>query len=282
MLYKFELKMKEIKRPKVLTRNDFFSIEECDCGKHPFRYHNTSKNEFVLKCSITKDEYDIKLKKWVVNKKQPCDLFCIYYAERPVFQQINTILKKACVVKVDKDVALEEKLRLLFRFVFVSNHTSTLDEINILVKNNLKRESRKVYYYPSIGHMRISHYETLQDYHDRIFSKKIVDLMYFLPPVIKPPTVISRLNENKLSKKVSIKSKNNFIVVTDDEADILGESDSERDSDSERELSDYSEASEASDAEETEIEEPEETEDIDDIEEIEEYNDESGGDDYYD
>ncbi len=280
MLYKFELKMKEIRRPKVLTRNDFFSIEECDCGKHPFRYHNTSKNEFVLKCSITKDEYDIKLKKWVVNKKQPCDLFCIYYAERPVFQQINTILKKACVVKVDKDVALEEKLRLLFRFVFVSNHTSTLDEINILVKNNLKRESRKVYYYPSIGHMRISHYETLQDYHNRIFSKKIVDLNYFLPPIIKAPTCISRLNENKSNKKIPVKSKNNFIVVTDDEAESeLGESDSERESDSDRELSDYSEA------EETEIEEidnVEEIEEIEDIEDIEEYNDESGGEDYYD
>jgi hypothetical protein len=272
--------MKEIRRPKVLTRNDFFSIEECDCGKHPFRYHNTSKNEFVLKCSITKDEYDIKLKKWVVNKKQPCDLFCIYYAERPVFQQINTILKKACVVKVDKDVALEEKLRLLFRFVFVSNHTSTLDEINILVKNNLKRESRKVYYYPSIGHMRISHYETLQDYHNRIFSKKIVDLNYFLPPIIKAPTCISRLNENKSNKKIPVKSKNNFIVVTDDEAESeLGESDSERESDSDRELSDYSEA------EETEIEEidnVEEIEEIEDIEDIEEYNDESGGEDYYD
>ena len=198
----------------------------------------------------------------------------------PVFQQINTILKKACVVKVDKDVALEEKLRLLFRFVFVSNHTSTLDEINILVKNNLKRESRKVYYYPSIGHMRISHYETLQDYHNRIFSKKIVDLNYFLPPIIKAPTCISRLNENKSNKKIPVKSKNNFIVVTDDEAESeLGESDSERESDSDRELSDYSEA------EETEIEEidnVEEIDDIDDVEDIEEYNDESGGEDYYD
>jgi len=247
-----------------LTKQSFFELDECKCGKQPFRYHNTSSNVFTAKCNSTKHEYDLKTKKWINSKKQPCDLLCEYHDTRPVFQQINKVILKSVVVP-DKDKALEEKLKLLFRFVFVSSHTSTLDEINILVKNNLKREPRKIYYFPSIGHMRISHYETLEDYHNRIFSKKIIDLTD--PPLkqkemkrkekkasfisrfivgscesecesvpVEPEIVVSK--KKITEKKIPFSSK--FIVVSDDdESEEEPEDESDRDSESERELSDY-------------------------------------------
>ena len=149
-------------KPTILTKKDFFQIEECNCGKNPFKYHDSSKNVYTSKCSYTREEYDLKTKKWVHSKKQPCNFYCVYYAERPIFKEINkTLIKKAQKIP-DKDLVLEEKLRLLFRFVFISNHTSTLDEINVLVQHNLRRETRKIFYFPSTSQlMRISHYESL-------------------------------------------------------------------------------------------------------------------------
>jgi len=228
--------------PTPLTKKAFFEITECKCGKYPFKYHNTSKNEFILKCNTTKEEFDMKTKKWVKSKKQPCDMWYAYYGERPIFKEINNVLlKKAKTVSVNKDKILEEKLRLLFQFVFVSNHTSTLDEINILVKNSLKREPRITFYYPSIGHfMRISHYEPLEEYRDRIFSQKIVDSTDLQPPVAPKvkevklvPTLIKKSN-----KKVA--SVSNFIVTSDNElSENEYESESDRESEAQRELSDY-------------------------------------------
>jgi hypothetical protein len=177
--------MKENVEPTILTKKDFFQIDECNCGKNPFRYTDVSKNVYVAKCPLMKEEYDIKTKTWISSKKQPCNFYCKYYGPRPVFEEVkNTLIRKANVIQ-DKNVLLEQKLRLLFRFVFVSRHTATLDEINILVKNSLRREPRKEYYFPSPGHLRISHYESLEDYRDRIFSKKIVDLSNLPEP--EPP-----------------------------------------------------------------------------------------------
>jgi hypothetical protein len=225
----------------LLTRQAFFDIDECKCGKTPFRFHNTSKNIFTVKCNNTKEEFDIKTKKWNVSKKQPCDLWCEYHDTRPIFDQVNKAILKS-VVLPDKDKTLEEKLRLLFRFVFVSNHTSTLDEINILVKNKLKREPRKVYYFPSIGHMRISHYETLEEYRDRIFSKKIIDLsepvVPLQPPLPPTPPLIVKTKQ-KIVKEPLISK---FIVVSDDdqsEKDPEEEFSESEDNDSDRGLSDY-------------------------------------------
>ena len=268
----------------VVTRNVFLGLNECACGKYPFRFHNTSKNEFIAKCSTTREEYDPKLKKWVSSKRQPCDFYYVYYGERPVFEEIkNTLIKKA-TIEPNKDAVLQQKLTLLFRFVFLSNHTSTLDEINLLVKNNLKRQPRKIYYYPSIGNMRISHYEPLEEYRDRIFSKKIVDLEVYIKPttptnvsVVKPlpkynktqaPTQVYKTRRSVPLKKTS------FIVVTDDE------SESENGSETSQELSDYeSELDETLDETEEILDETEEIEEtVDDFDETYE----SGGDDYYD
>ncbi len=283
--------MAEKIRPVLLTKKDFFQIEECYCGKYPFRYTNVSKNQYIAKCNYTGVDYDPKEKKTVPSKKQPCTFYCIYHDSRPVFQEIKNTLIKKTGNETNKDQALEEKLKLLFRFVFVSNHTSTLDEINILVKNSLRREPRKVFYFPSIGSLRISHYESLEDYRDRIFSKKIIDLSHL--PLHHPsdenkPNPLRVLLQREEPKQVVVEkpkkrvvvvpkkkqSSSRFIVVSDDESET---SDNESEL-SENELSDYGSEQET-ETEEVEIGEIEETEEIYDVEETyDDYDD--AGDDY--
>ena len=252
--------MLTVKKPTILTKNDFFKIDECYCGKRVFRYHNSSKNYYVARCSNPKEEYDTKLKKWVNSKKQPCDFYCTHQGEPPIFLETNkTVLIKKEQIIPDKNKTLEEKLKLLFQFVFVSNHTTTLDEINVVVLNNLKREPRKAYYYPSPGHMRISHYESLEEYRDRIFSKKIVDLSYIVERIVKPKEKTNDILQIMLQRNKSTNSifvadnllvkpvkpvkpviSTNFIITSDDDNSSGDDEDeSDRDSDSSRELSDY-------------------------------------------
>lgn len=242
-------------RPRPLTAKDFFQLEQCQCGKSLFRYHNTSKNEYIAKCSIPKEEYDIKTRKWVATKKQPCNTLYAYYGERPIFEEIkNVLIRRARTVAPCKDKILEEKLRLLFRFATVSNHSSTLDEINILVRRSLKKEPRKAS-------------EPLEDYRKRVFSEKIIDLSnqeeppeVFKPVVYVSHPVLERNKKIKAKRPVKQKKISSFIVVSDDENEATenGE-ESDPDSDSERELSDY---------DDTEIEETEEVQ-----EEQEEFDD---------
>ena len=274
--------LKENKRPVPLTKKDFFEIEECKCGKTPFRYHNTSKNEFIIKCNTPPEEYDLKLRKWTKCKRQPCDLLCAYYGERPIFEQIKKTLIKRANAHTDYNKILEEKLRLLFQFVTISNHTSTLDEINILVKNNLKKEPRKTYYSPSPSYfMPIVGYETLEDYRDRIFSEKIIDrttseeITHNEPVVFVESPYIERTVRRKTPKVFKpvkpVKSNNNFIVVSDDESEcseINEQSDNE--TETSRDLSDYEDVEELG-------------EEIEEIYEEENYDDcDDGGEDDYD
>ena len=168
-------------KKNFVTKEKYDEIEQCECGGPVFKYHDVSKNIFVAKCGYFKKILDIekqtKKKLWIVPKKVACDWVCTYNGSRPVFAEINNKLNTFVESKfVDPHIILEEKLKLLFRFLYLSNHSSTLDEINLLVKNNLYREPRKTFYYPTIGHfMRISHYEPFEDYEKRIFSKKIID-----------------------------------------------------------------------------------------------------------
>ena len=54
-------KINEIKNlPKNLTKNEFDEINECDCGKNLYRYHDSSNNIYFAKCAYVKEEYDIK------------------------------------------------------------------------------------------------------------------------------------------------------------------------------------------------------------------------------
>ena len=134
---------------------------------------------------------------------------------------------------------------LIFQYLFVSNHSSTIQEIDLIVKYNLKRETRKIFYYPSIGHLRVSHRETYEDYRDRIFSKKIIDLENIL---IKP--TIIKIKSNKI---------NNFVDVIEEECiSEESRSNSESESDTDKEDSDYESEVEVDNESEIEsvIEEP--------------------------
>ena len=219
-----------------VSKKTFDEISECDCGKKVFKYHNTSKNIFVARCSNISDKL----------KKTNCSLYCTFNDFRPVFKDIqNKLIRKSTFIE-DPSKALEEKLKILFKFLFVSNHSSTLDEINILVKNNLKREPRKTFYFPSIGHYnRISHYESFEDYEKRIFSKKIIDLnfiepkekekpVYFIDPSLLPkfeqpqaPSTPPPVKP-KVRKQIVKKIPSSFIIVSEDDKSEKYNSDSEQ------------------------------------------------------
>ena len=262
--------------PRFVSKKDFFDITDCECGKKVFKYYDTTKNQHVLKCCNYKDP-----KK---SKSGPCGMFYMYCDIRPVFEEIkNKIIKKSEILK-DPSKILEEKLRILFKFLYVSNHTATLDEINILVKNSLKREPRKVYYFPTTAAFnRISHYETFKEYEERIFSKKIVDLnfeikkeqeqpVWFIDKSLLPKIKIHEpVVKRKIIKKVN-PVKNNFIIVPEDNSD----------SDLELE-SDHSDLESEYELEEEEIVEEKEINEEEDIvvdDEICDYDDNDPGDNY--
>jgi hypothetical protein len=268
---------KPTKVTRFLTKFAFDDLTECECGKKLFRYHNTSTNVFYAKCS----NYDIKSKK---NKLPVCGIAWSYADMRPVFKEIQQKLVFYNFKETNLDKILEEKLKVLFKFLYVSNHSSTLDEINILVKNSLKREPRKTFYYPSIGHFnRISHYEAFEDYEQRIFSKKIVDLNYITIPKVEQPTYfiespflpkLNKIKPVKLVKDVPKRPKVcNFINTFEEETEEKYNSESENSDYEDKENSDYEEIGEAGEADDAdeEIEEIEVDEEIDEAEDYGDY-----------
>lgn len=296
-----------------ITKEKYDSIDQCECGGPVFKFHDTSKNVFIAKCGYFSKimEIDKKTKKitWVNSKKPACDWVCKYNGERPVFKEINNSLNTFIEKNVkDPHKQLEEKLKLLFRFLHVSNHTSTLDEINLLVKNNLYREPRKTFYYPSIGlFMRVSHYEPFDEYEKRIFSKKIIDVSSNLyDKYLAQKALLERKQRQKEKKEMELLRKKSqrkkeaeieepavsqFIVV-DSDADRSDDDNSEDRSDenSDDETSDYGSQddelseNEPSDDDDNQVEQPE-TEENDEPFVDEEYYDDDYDDnevDYYD
>jgi hypothetical protein len=271
-----------------VTRDEFIDLSECHCGKPLFKITDTSKSISYARCNYTKEEYDIKKGEWVVSKKQPCNFLKICYGERPIFKEIQQIIK----IESKWKFSLEKELKTLFSFLMVSNRTSTLDEINLIVKNKLKKEPLKKFYFED---NRFSHYESYTDYRDRILSEKIVDLSFTDKP--KPPPEgrvyaghdylksITHWNNNKKvtvkKKKIKSKPKPQFIydeLVTDSDLDSENESES---SDDENSVSEYETGSETeSDSEsvlEEEVDEPEP-----EYEDYPEYDDYDSGGDCYD
>jgi hypothetical protein len=145
---------------KIVTKKQFNELYECNCGKPLFKFTDTSRNISYARCNYTKEEYDIKKKAWVTSKKQPCDFVRIYHGERPVFKEIQKVIK----LKYTNTYDLEKELTTLFAFLMVSNRTSTLDEINLIVRTKLNKEPLKKF-------------ESYTDYRDRIFSEKIVEVI---------------------------------------------------------------------------------------------------------
>jgi len=236
-------------KPTVLTSQQYNDLETCKCGKLFFKYHDTSENHYVSKCSNVKEEFNLKTKKWILSKKQPCGELYVYYGQRPVFKEICKVKNIIPVIRQECNT-LENRLRRLFSFLFVSNRTSTLDEINLIVKNELNREPRKIFYSPTttVWMKEISR-ETFEDYQTRIFSKKIVEVKITKPIII--PTIIPNiintirpLYPNKVSVKIVKPDKpstSQFIITS--------ESESENDSE------DECEASESENEVEPEVEE---------------------------
>ena len=228
-----------------ITKNEYDSIDECNCGGPIFKYHDTTRNKFIVKCGYFRKIIDFdkitKRKLWITPKKSACDWMCVYNGERPVFKEINNTLVKSIGIN-NKNIheQLQEKLKVLFKFLYVSTHSSTLDEINILVKFNLLREPIKTFYFPTTDLKMISERESFQDYEKRIFSERIVDLS----ESIKKPVLNTSNNELKMpflrgtkyiaptitKKKIQIKSSQ-FVEVTEE---IDSEKDSEDCSDDEQ------------------------------------------------
>lgn len=241
---------------KVITKKAYDAIDECECGGPIFKYQNTSSNVYYIQCGYFNKVLEIdkfsKKKLWIDPKKKSCNWRCVYHGSRPEYPEIQKrVVEFVERIEPDPDKALERKLNLLFKFLMISKNSSTLDEINILVKNNLFREPRKIYYYPSIGHMRVSHYESFEDYYERIFSKKIIDLS-----ILQQPNKEIKIPQKQ--KVVKTKKSNTFIesqfIVTSD-AEECSDNESERSDSDESEHShnsDYSDVSDKDDKDDTE------------------------------
>ena len=213
-----------------ITKEIYDNIEECNCGGPVFKYHDVSKNIFIVKCGYHKKILDIdkltKRKVWIIPKKISCNWLCVCKGERPIFKEINTIntINTILIKQIEqklktKNEILEEKLRVLFKFLFVSNHSSTLDEINILVKNCLLKDPKQ-------------NLETYEEYHDRIFFKKIIDLSHTIvikkldiPIVFFDFSFLKKRNEIKILKKKESK----FVI------DIIEETELEENDENEEE-----------------------------------------------
>jgi len=255
-----------------ITFEQYNSINECNCGGPVFKYHNTSKNTYHIKCGYFKKILEISKdnhkKTWIAPKKPSCGLNITYNGPRPIFKEINQkIIKHFEYHQKDIHKKLEDQLKLLFSFLIISKNSATLDEINILVKNNLLREPRKTYYLVSTGRfLKISHYESFEEYRDRIFSKKIVNHhnVELIQPIVKP--IVNNVNKKKIKPKKEEFSQ--FIIVSDDEAS-----------------EDNSEASESADSSDSETDDDRGESDFESIagfEELDEFDDNEDYNDYED
>ena len=186
---------------KVITYDDYIDIDTCECGGPVFKYTNVSKNIYVVKCGHVKEIYETeknvsKKKSWIKSKKQPCKFLCVYHGARTTFYKKPEKVKSCCAISENPHIALKNILMASFNFLFLTGYNfdivngqqehTVLQEINLLVKNKLKRNPRIIYYYPSTtGFLRESHRESLENYKTRIFSKEIIDKsITFVKPVI--------------------------------------------------------------------------------------------------
>ena len=257
------------KNIKFITKSAYQDLYECECGKPFFKFQDTSQNRYVSKCNYTKEEFNVKTRKWTPCKKQPCNDYFVYLGPKPVFAKIENIIKEINRIPT---LTLEQKLQNMFRFLHVSNRTSTIDEINLFVKYTLNRPPLKIYYFPcTSGHLRISHRESYTDFEKRIFSEKIVDRSHELikaPPPPPPPQ----------KKKIKVKKVKKVIpdFIVDSEPDNSDDSESERseDSESDRSESEYEDNEiddKENEADEVEVEEEVILSDVEDYDNYDDY-----------
>ena len=268
------------KNIKFITKSAYQDLYECECGKPFFKFQDTSQNRYVAKCNYTKEEFNVKTRKWSPCKKQPCNDHFVYLGSKPIFAKIENIIKQANCIP---SLTLEQKLQNMFRFLHVSNRTSTIDEINLFVKYTLNRTPLKTYYFPcTSGHLRVSHRESYIDFEKRIFSEKIVDRSHELnPPEVKSAKT-TKVIPSKTVKKVKKIKKVIPDFIPESEPDNSDDSESERseDSESDRSESDYEDEQDTKENETEEVEVEEEVV-VSDVEDYDNYDDyEDAGDDY--
>jgi hypothetical protein len=215
-----------------ISLEDWRNLENCKCGGPLFKFQNTSKNVFVVKCGYVKENFEIEpiTKKWiwVPCKKQPCKFLEEFHGTLPVFEEKIEIIKK--INTINPHQTLYDTLDRLFRFVLIEPKKGVLQEIDLLVKYKLRRIPRRIYYFPTAGpFMEISHKETLQDYRKRIFSREIVD--FSIPKKINTNNFI----EEDLSELEESDIETDHEVSDDDEQEEEEEPESELPVDSDRE-----------------------------------------------
>jgi hypothetical protein len=149
---------------KLSTKEDWINTENCKCDKKVFKFHDSTDNVFVIKCNVTKEEFDIKTKKWIASKKKNCGLFLTFHGTPPEYQSVPLAPKeKNKKVLPGITGGIKERLEDLFGYLMLSNNSSTLQEINLLVKYRLHRKqfNKETEDYPG--------------YRKRIFSRPIID-----------------------------------------------------------------------------------------------------------
>jgi len=211
-----------------ISLDDYNDYSECDCGGPLFKYHDSTRNVFVVKCGYVKENLDMKTKTWSKSKKQPCTFMNIHKSDSPDYNNL-VLPKRERVLPENPHENLRENLESLFKFYKLAKKDITIQEINSLVKFKLNRKTRITYYLVTAGPVLMeSHRESMDDYYSRIFSRPIINIPY------------SRtLKNTPITKK---KNKSHFI-----ETEL--NSDSGSDSDSEHSDSEYSESEDGSDTE---------------------------------
>jgi hypothetical protein len=222
-----------------ITQKEWVDLDECECGGPLFKFHDTSVNVFVVKCGHVKEtlEFETRTKKklWFISKKQPCGFMCISSSERPDYQEYKKLECKEKVVVENYNKKLEERLRDLFKYYFLSKRDTVIQEINLLVKNKLYRKSRITYYLPTTELLlRESHKESIEDYQKRIFSVPIIDksITKSITNTITNKMADFGLNDKK--KKIN-NQELNYVSGSESESEIESSSESESGSESESE-----------------------------------------------
>ena len=208
-----------------ISLEDYNDYSECDCGGPLFKYHDSTRNVFVVKCGYVKETLDMKTKTWSKSKKQPCTFVNIHKSDSPDYNKL-VLPQRERVLPENPHENLRENLESLFKFYKLAKKEITIQEINSLVKFKLNRKTRIVYYLVTAGPVLMeSHRESMDDYYSRIFSKPIIN------------TTITK--NTPITKK---KNKSHFI-----ETELNSES--EESEHSEKSDSDYSESEDDSDTE---------------------------------
>jgi hypothetical protein len=123
---------------------DWLDTECCECGGSVFKYFNSSKGSYVMKCGIVKELYDPKLKKWYSNKKKTCDFFKEFvFVERSVQKEpkeeleLINLFSKLTIPQVPKEESKEDKINRLMDYYELSKQEVILQEVELIRNKQL-------------------------------------------------------------------------------------------------------------------------------------------------